>query len=35
MKKLIRKILKEQFDQRTADLIFDKLVKLLPIKIIL
>ena len=32
MKKLIRKILKEQFDQRTADLIFDKLVKLLPIK---
>jgi len=32
MKKLIKKILKEQFDQRTADLIFDKLVKLLPIK---
>lgn len=32
MKNLIRKILKEQIDQRTADLIFDKLVKLLPIK---
>jgi hypothetical protein len=32
MKYLIKKILKEQFDQRTADFVYDKLIKLLPIK---
>jgi hypothetical protein len=32
MKQLIKKILKEQFDQRTADFVYDKLIKLLPIK---
>lgn len=32
MKNLIKKILKESINQRVVDLVFDKLIKLLPIK---
>ena len=32
MKQLIKKILKESIDQRVVDLVFNKLIKLLPIK---